>query len=272
MMRSFNANKLEMTGESSPVIAHVGYYPSTLWGAFAVSENGTVVANSTEGASRSVLTWYDRNGKEMGTASEAGVFYNPALSPDGQRVAHDAADLQAATVHIWLQDLGRTTGTRFTFGRDDVMAVWSPDGSQIAYRTSDGNLHLKPANGLGTDRVIVQATDGDAVLPNSWSPEGRSLVCTYHRARDGSRRLMLVNIGDNKSTPLLNSDVDAMDGQVSPDGKWLAHAANESGTWQIYVTTLLGAQGKWQVSQKLEAQSHAGGVMARKCSTSIARA
>ena len=249
MMRSFDANKLEVTGESSPVIAHVGYYPSTLWGAFAVSENGTVIANPTEGASRSVLTWYDRNGKEMGTASEAGVFYNPALSPDGQRVAHDAADLQAATVHIWLQDLGRTTGTRFTFGRDDVMAVWSPDGSQIAYRTSDGNLHLKPANGLGTDRVIVQATDGDAVLPNSWSPEGRSLVCTYHRASGGSRRLMLVNIGDNKSTSLLNSDVDAMDGQVSPDGKWLAYASNESGTWQIYVTTLLGAQGKWQVSQ-----------------------
>ena len=141
------------------------------------------------------------------------------------------------------------TGTRFTFGRDDVMAVWSPDGSQIAYRTSDGNLHLKPANGLGTDRVIVQATDGDAVLPNSWSPEGRSLVCTRHRARDGSRRLMLVNIGDNKSTALLNSDFDAMDGQVSPDGKWLAYVSNESGTWQIYVTTLLGAQGKWQVSQ-----------------------
>ena len=147
MMRSSDANKLEVTGESSPVIAHVGYYPSTLWGAFAVSEKGTVIANPTEGASRSVLTWYDRKGKEMGKASEAGVFYNPALSPDGQRVAHDAADLQAATVHIWLQDLGRMTGTRFTFGRDDVMAVWSPDGSQIAYRTSDGNLHLKPANG-----------------------------------------------------------------------------------------------------------------------------
>ena len=248
MMRNFDANKLEVTGEGSPVIAHVGYHPSTLWGAFTVSENGTVVASATEGTSRSVLTWYDRSGKELGTVSEAGVFYNPALSPDGRRVAHDVADLLAETVHIWLQDLGGKSGTRFTFGRDDGVAVWSPDGSQIAYRAVEGDLHLKPANGLGTDRVMVHSTDGDDVLPNSWSPDGRSLVCTYHRGRGGSR-LMLVSLSDGKRTPLLNSDVDAMDGQISPDGKWLAYASNESGTWQIYVTTLLGAQGKWQVSQ-----------------------
>jgi len=35
---------------------------------------------------------------------------------------------------------------------------------------------------------------------------------------------------------------------VSPDGKWVAYASNESGEWEIYVTTFPDAQGKWQIS------------------------
>ena len=38
-------------------------------------------------------------------------------------------------------------------------------------------------------------------------------------------------------------------GQISPDGKWVAYASNESGDWEIYVTTFPGAAGKWQVSR-----------------------
>ena len=45
----------------------VGFQPSIFWGAFAVAENGTVVYNPNVGAVLSVLTWYDRAGKELGT-------------------------------------------------------------------------------------------------------------------------------------------------------------------------------------------------------------
>ena len=38
-------------------------------------------------------------------------------------------------------------------------------------------------------------------------------------------------------------------GQISPDGKWVAYASNESGDWEIYVTTFPAASGKWQVSR-----------------------
>jgi Tol biopolymer transport system component len=38
-------------------------------------------------------------------------------------------------------------------------------------------------------------------------------------------------------------------GLISPDGKWVAYASNESGDWEIYVTTFPTAAGKWQVSR-----------------------
>ena len=37
-------------------------------------------------------------------------------------------------------------------------------------------------------------------------------------------------------------------GQFSRDGKWVAYASNESGKWEIYVTSFPDARGKWQVS------------------------
>jgi len=40
-----------------------------------------------------------------------------------------------------------------------------------------------------------------------------------------------------------------MSGQISPDGKWVAYASNESGDWEIYVTTFPTAAGKWLVSR-----------------------
>lgn len=36
---------------------------------------------------------------------------------------------------------------------------------------------------------------------------------------------------------------------ISPVGKWAAYAFNDSGNWEIYVTTFPGAQGKGQVSK-----------------------
>ena len=49
--------------------------------------------------------------------------------------------------------------------------------------------------------------------------------------------------------PLLNSRANETNGQISPDGKWVAYASDESGVWEIYVTSFPGAAGKWQVSR-----------------------
>jgi len=38
-------------------------------------------------------------------------------------------------------------------------------------------------------------------------------------------------------------------GQISPDGKWVAYASNETGDWEVYVTTFPNPVGKWQVSR-----------------------
>ena len=36
--------------------------------------------------------------------------------------------------------------------------------------------------------------------------------------------------------------------RISPDNRWLAYLSDESGRWEVYVTGLPGAHGKWQIS------------------------
>jgi serine/threonine protein kinase len=244
-------------GNDSQVIAdQVGYQPSISWGTFSVSENGTIVYNATLGATLSVLTWYDRAGKELGHVGDIGVVSNPTLSPNGTRAAIDIADAKANDVNIWLGDLNRGTNSRFTFDTtEDVGGVWSRDGSMIAYRSlqpKDTNLFLKQAQGLQSPRLIFSVSANghptDDLIPNSWSRDDKLLLATLQAAAGGSQ-LVLIQPSSGKMTPFLSTTSSDSNGQISPDGKWVAYASNESGDWEVYVTTFPAATGKWQVSR-----------------------
>ena len=52
-----------------------------------------------------------------------------------------------------------------------------------------------------------------------------------------------------KKVPFLVTKASERNGQISPDGRCVAYASNETGDWEIYVTTFPNAVGKWQVSR-----------------------
>ncbi len=253
--RSLRATPMDVskgttTGETQVVADQVGFQPSTYWGAFSVAENGTIVYNPNVGAAFSVLTWYDRAGKELGTVGDAGVLANPTLSPDNSRVTVDISDAKANNVNIWLSDLKHGTSSRFTFGLEDVTGVWSRDGTLVAYRSelaTSVHIYSKQAQGLLPAKSIFEATLDD-VVPNSWSIDDKEVLCTFQPSTGGSD-LVLFPASGGKTVPFLATKADETNGQISPDGKWVAYASNESGDWEIYVTTFPAASGKWQVSR-----------------------
>ena len=56
-------------------------------------------------------------------------------------------------------------------------------------------------------------------------------------------------MGSGKKAPFLAGQASGTNGQISPDGKWVAYASNETGDWEVYVTTFPNPAGKWQVSR-----------------------
>jgi eukaryotic-like serine/threonine-protein kinase len=251
---NFDLAKGTTSGESRVVAEKVGFQPSTYWGAFTAAENGTVIYNPAAGAALSVLTWFDRSGKELGTVGEPAVLANPTLSPDGNRVAVDITDLKANNVDIWIKDFRHNTESRFTFDpAEDVAGVWSRDGNTIAFRSNQEQqtIFVKQAQGLSAPKSVFAFKSGENsndIVPNSWSIDDKQILSSFQQILTGSS-LVLVSLADGKAQPFLDTQSSATNGQISPDGKWVAYASNESGDWQIYVTTFPGAAGKWQVSR-----------------------
>ncbi len=250
---AFDPSAGTVSGSTTVVANVIGFHPSTYWSAFAVAPNGTLIYNTGVGAAQSALTWMDRSGKELSRIGEPGVMANPTLSPDGSRVAVDISDLKANNVDIWIESTTKAANSRFTFDpSEEVVGVWSRDGSMIAYRmaASDGtDMYLKPATGLEREkkRFAISKATMDDFLPTSWSLDNRQILCT--RQTSSGDHLELLPATEGEPTRFLTSRGNTNNGQISPDGKWVAYAADESGNWEIYVTSFPEAAGKWQVSR-----------------------
>jgi len=249
--------------EPRVLVDSVGYQPSVDWGAFTVAENGTIVYSSSAEAVQSQLIWYDRSGKEMSRVGDSGAEANPTLSPDGTRVAVDVTDLRANNTDVWTYELNRGTSTRFTFDpAEETDGVWSRDGKVVAYRSiaNGSGVDLKNSDGLQAEKVLVKLktalsdvpnADSYDLVPNSWTPDDSEILCslqTNNKESTGSM-LVLVPLSGGKITKFLPTDSSKTNGQISGDGKWVAYASNESGDWEVYVTTFPNASGKWQVSR-----------------------
>jgi Tol biopolymer transport system component len=247
----FDPSKAVISGSATVVVSAVGFQPSTYWGAFSVAQNGTLVYNTNTGAVLSVLTWMDRSGKAFGRIGDPAVIANPTISPDGSRVAVDISDQKANNVDVWLLSLGQAGNSRFTFDpTEEVVAVWSRDGSTLAYRGIPANglaLFLKRATGLEREKAALELSGADDFLPNSWSSDDKQLLGVLINA--SGARLELVTLADGSRVPFLTTRSNQSNGMISPDGRWAAYASDESGNFEIYVTTFPAAAGKWQVSR-----------------------
>ena len=132
------------------------------------------------------------------------------------------------------------------------MGVWSRDGSMVAYRaavTAGLSLFLKRATGLEREKSVLNTpvSSMDDLVPNSFTLDDRQVLCT--RMTSSGNHLELVPLAGGEPTRFLASKGSEMNGQISPDGKWVAYASDESGNWEVYVTSFPEAAGKWQVSR-----------------------
>jgi Tol biopolymer transport system component len=248
---AFDVSATTVSGSTTALANVVGFQPSTYWAAFTVSPNGTLIYNTSVGAAQSALTWMDRSGKELGRIGDPAIMANPTLSPDGSRVAVDISDEKANNVDLWIESTNAVANSRFTFDpAEEVVGVWSRDGTTVAYRAAIGDgasLFLKRATGLEREKRRFTLPQSDDIFPNSWSADDQQILCT-HQTSSGYY-LELMPVAGGEPTRFLTSKGSESNGQISPDGKWVTYASDESGNWEIYVTSFPGAAGKWQVSR-----------------------
>jgi eukaryotic-like serine/threonine-protein kinase len=267
MAQRFNTRALQLTGDAVPIsegISNVSFSASATGVLAYMGGSQDVETQGSRGNIRGQLTWFDREGKVLGTVGDPGIYRTLALSPDGKQVAFERADPQnLSNRNIWLYDFARGVTTRFTFDSAwDSSPIWSPDGSRIVFCSNRGgefDLYQKTSNLAGEDELLLKSRDNE--IPTSWSPDGRFLL--FQNPFAPSKVWILPLSGaDRKPVPLEPSQFSESYGKFSPDGRWIAYASDESGKSQIYVQPFNAAaatgssqaggtqiRGKWMVSK-----------------------
>jgi hypothetical protein len=267
MAQRFDTRRLELVGEVVPIaerVSNISFSTSAI-GVMAYVTMPQSQVPMFPGFIQGQLTWFDRTGKVLGTEGEPGVYHHLALSPDGKRVVFNRVDPQNIdTRNLWLYEFARGVTTRFTVDSDwDAFAAWSPDGSRIAFTSNrDGNfdLYQKASDMGGEDELLYKSNE--AKIPISWLPYGRSLL--YFTPAAPMQWLLPLGgaAADHKPVRVQQSQFNEVNPRLSPDGRWIAYASDESGKSQIYVrlfdaAAAMGshaasptpASGKWMVSK-----------------------
>ena len=249
----FDAEKLKVTGDPTTVTEQVAQVGDNHEFDFSVSENGVLAYQS--GNPNSEFVWFDKTGKKLENVAESDTYASIALSPDGRRAAAGLFDADGRVSDVWLIDLARGNKSRLTFDpQSDGDPIWSPDGTRIVFssnRSGDGHSHLyTTSTGAAGDDQLLLSSDADD-FPTSWSRDGQSILFTRFVPRGHSGVWLLPLSGDHQPKPLLQSPaIDQMLGTLSPDGRFMAYASNESGRPEVYVQTFPPSGNKWRVSSE----------------------
>ena len=186
------------------------------------------------------LTMLDRAGKTVGTIGQPGRFGGVRFSPDGKRLLAAKIDPQTGIYNIWVYDIATGKATAVTNETQSVNApVWSRDGKYIAYvqfKDSYSSIYRKASDGTGNAELLFRYTPGAFIGLSDWSPDSKFLTFT-------TGVLLIVPVQtaekalDRKALEWLREDYDAVNGQFSPDGRFLAYTSNEADvrTMQVYV-------------------------------------
>ena len=239
-----------LLGEAVP-IADNALNDAGIWrGAISASEDGLLVYHTGRASALSTLRWVDRSGKELGVVGEPGSYWDLDLSPDGQKLAMAIGDPQR---EIWISDLQRKTRTRFPIERAWAGAAsFSPDGSTVYFdvvRDGQGSIMSRRVTGGGEARV---ADTQEFPTTRTVAPDGSSILVDDRRGR-------IVRIPLNppgKPEVLTKGNKVEIHPAYSPDGKWIAYAADQDGRFEVLVTAVADPAQKWQISS-------AGGVAPR---------
>jgi hypothetical protein len=236
----FDARLRKITGDPVPLVEHVAQAPVQTGAAhYVVSPSGTlayVAGSFGRLVAEQSLFWLDRDGRETKINAPVGRYAYPRLSPDDSRIA---VTILTDYQKLWILDVLRRTLVPLTTNNTrEIYPVWTADGRRVVFDADQKGIWSQTVDS-GAPATRLFPPSGFAQLPTSFAPDGR-LVLTVG---DGDRMDLLTVASAKAELLVARPGRAARNGEVSPDGTMLAYETNESGQWQIVVSSFPNVAG-----------------------------
>ena len=243
-----NLKSLQVAGEPIVLSERVLHNTISAQASFGASMDGRVVLTRPASSGGNTLTWTKRDGTILGTLGRPGVYFDPLVSPDGDRLLFDRPDGDRGNRDLSVMDIRTGSVTRLTTNAaNDLEPAWSPDGKEVLFASDRAGgpamEFFRKGAGIADEerKVDFRLPPGQFDLMN-WSRDGRWVAFNGHAAPNNDILIAPIG-GSGQAFPFFRSRFVEVFPRFSPDGKWIAYTSDEPGTREIFVRPFAGAPG-----------------------------
>ena len=197
------------------------------------------------------LTLVDVDGMKKVLGQLPPTVYAPRISPDGQRVVFETRDLSGPDgPRLWTADLSEIAGRRplpLVVGAINWAPMWTPDGERLVFIVSGDRgdaVYWRRADGTGSAEHLIDTRSGEG-----WNADGSQMRFLTLKG-NGDYGISLFDLASRRVTPLVDLPGSAQhSSSMSPDGKWMAYASNETGRYEVWIEPFPHTGARYQVTR-----------------------
>ena len=230
----FDLTTLTVRG-SVPVIENM--LPSYMYAPWSFA--GGTLAYRRQDDTRKTFLWVTRRGDSEPVGAPPMNYWNPRLSPRGDRIAMHCSS--GTGTDVWTYDVGPGRLLPVTSDNVSRTPAWTTDGARLLIhrRTAVPDIFALRWDGTGTAEQVTHS--GRAAGAAFTTSDDKTLV--YHEiGAETGYDLMVKELGTaSQARALVRTPSLEAGARLHPSGRWIAYATNVTGRSDVFVTAFPGS-------------------------------
>lgn len=235
-------------GQELIIPAHASSQPTTEGNGSAEADCAKIAFVLSVGQSIDIFSVRPDGSDLMKLTNGESRNFQPAWSPDGKRIAFVSS--RSGSNQIYIMDEDGQNLQQVTWEDDNGHPIWLPGGTQIAFRTMDGE-------GLWWWQVIDLVTNQVSQFSEpsfdfffqtpAWSPDGQYIaymsLAEQSERNNGSSQIHIRSVDGLVDIALTNDTWANITPIWSPDGSKIAFLSERDGTYDMFALYVVEVDG-----------------------------